>query len=37
MSFTYRRLPLHCAVTYNAGLFLNPPLTYFSWLWIVIG
>ena len=26
----YRRFPLQCAVTYNAGPFLKLPLAYFS-------
>ena len=33
MPFTirpFRRLPVQCAVTYNAGTFLTLPLTYFS-------
>ena len=26
----FRRFPVQCAVTYNAGLFLKLPLVYFS-------
>ena len=26
----YRRFPMHCPVTYNAGPFLKPPLTHSS-------
>ena len=28
----YRRFLAHCAVTYNTGPFLKPPLAYFSGL-----
>ena len=39
MPFTlrpYRRFPLQCSVTYNAGPFLKLPLAYFSGFWLLI-
>ena len=32
----FRRFPVHCAVTYNAGSFLTLPLAYFSGFWSLI-
>jgi len=32
----YRRLPVHCSVTYNAGPFLKLPLAYLSGFWSLI-
>ena len=39
MPFTlrpFRRFPVQCAVTYNAGSFLKLPLTYCSGFWLLI-
>ena len=32
----FRRFPLHCAVTYNAGTLLKLPLVYCSGFWLLI-
>jgi hypothetical protein len=32
----YRRFPVQCAVTYNAGPFHKLPLAYFSGFWLLI-
>ena len=32
----FRRFPLQCPVTYNAGPFLTLPLTYVSGIWSLI-
>ena len=39
MHFTirpYRRLPVQCGVTYNAGAFLTRPLAYFLGFWLLL-
>jgi hypothetical protein len=40
MPFTirpFRRVPVHCAVTYNAGLFLTLPRASCSGIWSLFG
>ena len=32
----YRRFPVHCAVTYDAGQFLKLPLASCSGFWLLI-